>query len=432
MSSEEPLTADQWLKLAPQPRPLDEEKGQKWHVFLSYRSTYRPWVLQLYDVLRHLGFEVFLDQYVLLPTKALAGSLAEGLDRSASGVIVWSGAFADSEWCLEELNAMISKRNSDKSFNYVISTLNSADRLPALAKNKLYIDFSEFREGPRGAGLLKLLYGLLGQAPPDAVVKLATQVDEETTKTLAQIKAYEEIGEPDKLLGLAETETPAWVTSPLLGSNVAESLISLAEYDKALAVIRQLKGQFPKAIRPRQLEGLALARQKKRAEAQEVLAELYAEGERDPETLGLYARTWKDRWVESQNPLHLRKARDLYVEAFEGSASDYYTGINAASMSVLLGELDEAETYAARVEEIVGTGPAHDDYWKTATAAEVQLDRQHYDQAAELYDAAVAMTPEALGDHGSTWKQAQLLMEKLDPPDDDREKIARAFAHLKN
>jgi Flp pilus assembly protein TadD len=432
MSSEEPLTADQWLKLAPQPRPLDEEKGQKWHVFLSYRSTYRPWVLQLYDVLRHLGFEVFLDQYVLLPTKALAGSLAEGLDRSASGVIVWSGAFADSEWCLEELNAMIGKRNSDKSFNYVISTLNSADKLPALASNKLYIDFSEYREGPRGAGLLKLLYGLLGQAPPDAVVKLATQVDEETTSTLAQIKAYKEIGEPDKLLALAETETPAWVTSPLLGSNVAESLISLGANDKALAVIEKLKGHFPKAIRPRQLEGLALARQKRRAEAQEVLGALYAEGERDPETLGIYARTWKDRWVESHNSLHLRKARDLYAEAFEGSPRDYYTGINAASMSVLLGELDKAETYAAGVEEIVGAEPVQGDYWKTATVAEVQLIRQHYDKAAELYDAAVAMSPEALGDHGSTWKQAQLLMEKLGTPDDGHAKIARAFAHLAN
>lgn len=426
-----PITVDEWLALAPKPRPLDEEKGHRWHVFLSYRSTYRPWVLQLYDVLRHLGFEVFLDQYVLLPTKPLAGSLSEGLDRSASGVIVWSNAFADSEWCLEELNSMIGRRNSDKSFNYVIATLNGGDKLPALAKNKLYIDFSEFREGPRGAGLLKLLYGLLGQAPPDAVVKLAAQVDEEVTRTLAQIKAYKEIGESGKLLALAENESPAWVTSPLLGSNVADALISLGEYDKALTVIGRLKGQFPKAIRPRQLEGLALARQKKRVEAQAVIAALYAEGERDPETLGIYARTWKDRYGETGSHLHLRKARDLYAEAFDGSPRDYYTGINAASMSVLLGELDEAEAYAARVEEIVGTEPAPGDYWKTATVAEVQLDRKNFDEAAELYDAAVATSPEAVGDHGSTWRQAQLLMEKLDPPPAAREKIARAFAHLK-
>ena len=124
------------------------------------------------------------------------------------------------------------------------------------------------------------------------------------------------------------------------------------------------------------------------------------------------------------------KARDLYAEAFEGSPLDYYTGINAASMSVLLGELDEAGSFAERVEKLVGTEPATDDYWKTATVAEVQLMRRNYDAAAELYEAAVAMEPEAVGNHGSSWRQAQLLMEKLDPPAGAREKIAQVFAHL--
>ena len=34
-----------WLELAPQPAPL--ETGRKWHVFLSYRSSERAWVLSL-------------------------------------------------------------------------------------------------------------------------------------------------------------------------------------------------------------------------------------------------------------------------------------------------------------------------------------------------------------------------------------------------
>ncbi|MDT5158684.1 MAG: hypothetical protein QOH51_3041 [Acidobacteriota bacterium] len=427
-----PITADEWLALAPKPGPLNAKKGQKWHVFLSYRSVYRPWVLQLYDVLRHLGFEVFLDQYVLLPSNSLAGSLSEGLDKSVSGIIVWSSAFADSKWCVDELNAMHTKAASDEDFHYIIATLNSADELPALAKSKLYIDFSEFREGPRGAGLLRLLYGLLGEAPPEAVVKLAAQVDEETTKTLALIRSHKNNGEAEKLFELAGRETPAWLTSPLLGSNVADSLISLKENDKALSVIAKLKERFPKAIRPRQLEGLALARKGMRSEAQEILGTLYEEGERDPETLGIYARTWKDRYGETKEPRHLRKSRDLYAEAFEGSAKDYYTGINAASMSVLLDEFDKAEEYAARVEKLVGTEPVPGDYWKTATVAEVQLIRRNHDKAAKIYEAGVAIVPDALGDHGSTWKQAQLLMEKLDPPPEARENMARVFAHLKD
>src|SRR3954454_1197012 len=54
---------DDWLKLAPKPAPL--EPGGKWHVFLSYRSSERAWVLSLYDILTQLGYSVFMDQFVL-------------------------------------------------------------------------------------------------------------------------------------------------------------------------------------------------------------------------------------------------------------------------------------------------------------------------------------------------------------------------------
>jgi hypothetical protein len=40
---------DQWLDLAPRPDVLPP--GKEWHVFLSYRSVNRPWVLGLYDIL---------------------------------------------------------------------------------------------------------------------------------------------------------------------------------------------------------------------------------------------------------------------------------------------------------------------------------------------------------------------------------------------
>jgi len=70
------------------------------------------------------------------------------------------------------------------------------------------------------------------------------------------------------------------------------------------------------------------------------------------------------------------------------------------------------------------------DYWMTATVAEVQLIRHNYQQAANLYEEAVAIAPEETGSHKSTWKQAQLLMDKLETPANDRAQIAKAFAHL--
>jgi hypothetical protein len=134
-----------------------------------------------------------------------------------------------------------------------------------------------------------------------------------------------------------------------------------------------------------------------------------------------------DRYQTSQKRRHLEKSRDLYAEAFQLNPQNYYTGINAASKSVLLGDLDVGRALAEKVETLVGNQAVSRDYWKTATVAEVQLIREHYDAGAQLYHAAVLIDPEATGSHQSTLGQAQLLMEKLNTPEEQRVKITRAF-----
>jgi hypothetical protein len=130
-----------------------------------------------------------------------------------------------------------------------------------------------------------------------------------------------------------------------------------------------LEKDFPRAIRPKQLCALALARRAQRRRkagdagyekylmaAQDIVGVLYESGERDPETLGIYGRTWMDRYDASGDLADLRQSRDLYAEAFETAQDDYYTGINAAAKSVLLGspeELDKGATYARRVRASV-------------------------------------------------------------------------------
>jgi tetratricopeptide (TPR) repeat protein len=418
---------EEWLRNAPTPPPLKPD--QKWHVFLSYRSVHRRWVIQLYDVLRSLGFEVFLDQYVLGASVNLIGGLEEGLEKSASGVLVWSTATEDSKWCTKEYRSMEMRETNDDTFHYVIATLDQVE-LPEFAQQKLYVDFSAYREGPTGTGLLKLLYGLSGQPLPDAAIRLATSVDEETTQSLAAIRSALETGNHRRLMELAPSKTLPWMTSAMLGCEVVESLTKLKRYDEALSVIQQLEERFPKAIRVRQLKGLALARKGDREAAQDVLGDLVNSGEQDPETLGIYARTWMDRYEESHNELHLRKSRDLYAQAFANAPRDYYTGINAAAKSVFLGELQAAEEYANKVEALVGTQKRDRDYWGTATVAEIQLIKRNYLKAAELYKAAVAMATEETGSHETTWKQAQRLMEKLGPSAEERAAVASAFAHL--
>jgi tetratricopeptide (TPR) repeat protein len=435
----------EWVKFAPKPRPLSEDK--KYNVFLSYRSVNRTWVINLYDVLREQGYEVFLDQYNLLAGSSLNRVLGEALEASQSGVLVWSDATRDSDWVKDEYNLMMDMaRATGQQFKFVPIKLDESELPQGFIKEYLYLDFSSYPDGPNGGELLKLLYALVGEKPTDEAVKFASRQDEASATDLAKIQAAISNGQARHLQELFKEGGVPWQTSPTLGCKAAEGLTQLDRYDEAIEMLKELETRFPKAIRPKQLHALALARrasnhpditgeerEKNFDEAQEILGTLYELGEHDPETIGILARTWFDKYKKSNNVIHLRKSRSLYVEAFEAAQDDYYTGINAAAKSVLIGspaDLEKAAEYAERVRRIVGEKAHADDYWKTATVAETFLIQKNYQKAAELYQTAVEMSPEEIGSHKSTWGQAALLMEKLQPSDAERSLIAGAFAHL--
>ena len=123
-------------------------------------------------------------------------------------------------------------------------------------------------------------------------------------------------------------------TSSALGCKAAEGLVKLGRNDDAIRMLEQVEQKFPRAVRPQQLRALALARRGKNddlRQAQRILGALVEAGEKDPETLGIYARTWMDRYGRSLDRSDFEQSRDLYAQAFERAKDDYYTGINAAS-----------------------------------------------------------------------------------------------------
>jgi TIR domain/MAP3K TRAFs-binding domain len=416
--------AENWTDLAPAPASLAQ--GKNWHVFLSYRSVSRPWVLALYDILNGLGYKVFLDQYVLTAAAPLAVSLGEALDASQSAILIWSGKYEDSEWCKEEFAKLEVMQNAKKGFRYVIARIDESE-ITGLAAAKLWIDFSKQPEGPGGSGLLSLLYGLQGQPLPPAGVRLAAKVDEQMQDGLLSVKACRAAGDADALLALTATDDMAWTGSPMLLCAVAEGLIAMKKEAEALKLLDRIEQAFSKAVRPKQLRGLALARSHETMKAQLVLGKLYAAGEIDPETLGILARTWMDRYNQTSEKTFLLKSRDLYRQAFEAFPSDYYTGINAASKSLLAGEKETAAQLAKRVQNLVGDKEVRGDYWKTATVAEVQLLQGNFDAAARLYESAVLTAPLDHGSQESSYGQAQLLLSALGATDEQKAKIAAAF-----
>ena len=424
---------DEYLKFAPAPRTL--AGGDQWNVFLSYRSVNRPWVLNLYDVLRQQGHKVFLDQVVLKAGDRLIRGLQNALQSSQAGVLVWSESTGQSDWVQREYETMETLASTKPGFHFVPIKLDAA-AAPLFASNRIFLDFSSYPDGPNGGELLRLFHALVGVPLSDEAARFATVQDEAAQEVGNKIGAAIRNNNPGRVIELFREDGLPWRTSSALCCRAAQGLTELDRNDDAIAMLEEVEKQFPRAIRPRQLRALALARRGGNGDlesAQEILGTLYDKGERDPETLGIYGRTWMDRYARSGDVRDLKESRRLYGQAFDAAPDDYYTGINAASKSVLLGteeDLKKAAEYAERVQQIVGTEPKSDDYWWTATIGEIFLIRRMYGEAARLYEAAVSMARTKEGNHKTTWTQACRLMEKLRPNDEERRLIRRVFEHL--
>ena len=99
----QPSYIQRWIKLAPTP---PQRGANLYDVFISYRSSDRPWAMALYDALKLAVWEPFLDQFELVPGANLQTSLEESLQASSSGVILWSSRTKDSDWCKKERQAI--------------------------------------------------------------------------------------------------------------------------------------------------------------------------------------------------------------------------------------------------------------------------------------------------------------------------------------
>lgn len=423
----------EWLALAPPPRPLTG--GDAWNVFLSYRSLNRAWVLNLYDVLREQGHRVFIDQVALKPGDPLRRRLEEALESSQAGVLIWASGTADSEWVNNEYDTLLNLSTQKPGFQFVPLVLDKTPLSP-FAKNRIYLDFSSYPDGPNGGELLRLLHAVSGVPLSEEAARFATAQDEAAAAANERIAAAIMNGDGDRLMQLARDGGLVWRTSSALACKAAEGLTKLKRNDDAIALLQEIAKRFPRAIRPKQLYALALARRgtgTDLADAQDILATLYAAGERDPETVGIYARTWMDRYEKSHDRRDLERSRDLYAEAFERAPDDFYTGINTAAKSALL-QTDEdtarAAEYAQKVQALVGTQARPGNYWMTATVAETFLLQRRLGDAGRMYEAAVAMAPTEIGSQSTTWKQACRLMDAFHLTDEQRAPIRRAFADL--
>ena len=218
---------------------------------------------------------------------------------------------------------------------------------------------------------------------------------------------------PGDILVLAE-ETPNTVLEFEALRTAAGALLRLNRPRYALSVIERAHRLDPDDVKARQIEGIALGRVQRYAEAREALRRL-AEERKDGETLGLLARTWKDEWTQVWNAhpqrgldsfaaardtaATLQSAAAAYVEAFRAAPDDYYPGINALTLGRLWEHLTGRTSrlplslISAGVRWTASTAAERkkEDYWPFATRAELALIENRKDDALGDYSEAAAL-----------------------------------------
>ena len=336
---------------------------------------------------------------------------------------MWSNNYGDSEWCKAEAANLVNRQNAGDGFHYVVAKVDPSP-LPGLLRDKLWVDFSGQPEGPSGTNLLRVLYGILGRPLSPEAVKMAAQVDDQMHDGLLSVKARCEMGDPEGLVALTATDDTAWTSSPMLLCEAAEGLIKLDRVPDALDVLVRAIEAFPKAVRPGNSAAWRwLAAGTGRTHSSSCKSSTKP------------VRSARRRWVSWRAPgstaiarprVVLYRSRDYYQQAFAAFSSNYYTGVNAASKSLLLGDKERGRVGRKGVGDRRRQAGA-DDYWKTATIAEVLLIEGKIDAAAEMYKAAVRAEPLSTGNHASTRKQAALLLDKLGATDAQKILVLGAF-----
>ena len=167
------------------------------------------------------------------------------------------------------------------------------------------------------------------------------------------------------------------------------------------------------------LGALAHARSGATHEAHALLDRAQAAGP-SPSRLGeirsLRGRLWKDTYHRAPGRPEalalVERARDEYLAAY-ALDRDTFPGINAASLSWLLGDRAEARRLAQEVAVSLAAQPTARNFWDLATAGEAQLLLAQFERARESYASAYRAARGDAGSVATMRRQLNLLSRAL-------------------
>jgi len=211
-----------------------------------------------------------------------------------------------------------------------------------------------------------------------------------------------------------------WRKDPTYYIRIGESAYKLGQVMFAYDILSEGLQFFAENLRLNQLFSLSLIKCGYLTRARDILSGLLKKGNYDEETLGLLGRVYKDMWIISgQAPSlssELKMSRNLYFQAFRKNKG-YYSGINAASLSLMLGDAQTAEKLASIVIRICmqkiqrSSAPS---YWCLATMGEGNLLVGKIEDAKQYFLKAKATSTKNYSDLASTRRQIKLLGKYID------------------
>ena len=192
-----------------------------------------------------------------------------------------------------------------------------------------------------------------------------------------------------------------------------ESLIASGRYFEAHTLAINYCEEHPDDLRALQLCGLAMSKSGARTAAINFLEPVLEKNSEDVETAGILGGVYKDHFKKTAESDFARKSHETYLSNFEKTRS-YYTGINAATMSQILGRGIAAREVAKEVVEIASKD---DNFWAYATVGEAYLLLKDPMKALEYYKKAAEVGEGQFGMMGSVYAQLIILKHYIVVPE---------------
>ena len=182
-----------------------------------------------------------------------------------------------------------------------------------------------------------------------------------------------------------------------------QQLINKGRYFEAAQIARKAN-EDNSDQRLIQLHALAVSKSGAPEEAMQILEPLYQNNPDDPETAGILGGIYKNIFLIDRDPEYGQKSYETYLANYNSTRS-YYTGINAATMSTLIGMAGSGRKIAAELIDELDS----EDFWQHATKAEALLLTKDHEAATNEYRAVRQRCANDYGKISSIHAQLWLL-----------------------